>query len=202
MRQILGGCLLAFLMLIGGCANRQHFQLQDLPLPATNKTSGCCWQAMQRLQIRYRGETFDLNAALARTPEGASLVLLDPLGRRLFSVRQLPDHQHGTGLETWRSPEFPRSLPERFLLASSLLVWWPENDWAHLRGSDWSLVTTGNTRELYFRGQPILIATYSDGDTARTGMHFSARAQGETVELQHRKIPLHITVITLHKGAL
>jgi len=75
---------------------------------------------MQQLEIHYRQDTYRLSAALARTAQGASLVLLDPLGRRLFSIRQ----QDGQ-LETYRSPELPDDLPERFLLASSMLVWWP-----------------------------------------------------------------------------
>lgn len=193
--RVLLVCL--WILMLGGCASRQHYQLQDLPLPAA-AGQGCCWQAAQQLEIHYRQDTYRLSAALARTAQGASLVLLDPLGRRLFSIRQ----QQGQ-LETYRSPELPEDLPERFLLASSMLVWWPLADWQHLQSSDWSLVAGADTRRLMYRGQPVLTATYSPTPVSpSSGIGSATLANKETVQLQHHKIPLSIRVTTTQWRAL
>lgn len=193
-RILLGLAVLLLSLVLGGCVTRQHYQLADLPLP---KVSGshCCWQASQQLEIRYKERVINLNAALARTHEGASLVLLDPLGRRMFSIRQ-----QGEQLETWRSPEFPADLPERFLLASSILVWWPLAEWDHLRGSDWSVIASNDRRELSYRGKPILAAIYRPVGAAAVvnGIGPHTLEEGERVELIHQKSPLRIIVKTSH----
>jgi len=193
--RVLLVCL--WVLILGGCASRQHYQLQDLPLPAAAE-QGCCWQAAQQLEIHYRQDVYRLSAALARTAQGASLVLLDPMGRRLFSIRQ-----QGGQLETYRAPELPQDLPERFLLASSMLVWWPLADWQHLQGSDWSLVAGVDTRELLYRGQPVLTATFSPApDSVSRGIGSATLVNKEVALLQHHKIPLSIRVTTTQWGAL
>ena len=201
--------MLLVALILGGCASRQHYQLVDLPLPAA-AGEGCCWQASQQLEIRYQDQVFNLNAALARTQQGASLVLLDPLGRRLLSIRQ-----QGAELEVWRSPEMPADLPERFLLASSMFVWWPLAEWRHLQGSDWSIVADTDRRELYYRGKGVMTAVYhpavyqsakvyqpADAGAAERGIGPHTLSHGETVELIHQKSPLRIWVKTLGWGAL
>lgn len=186
--------VLCALLVITGCANRQqHYQLQDLPLPAASG-DGCCWQAAQQLEIHHGQAVHRLGAALARTAEGASLVLLDPLGRRLFSVRQ-----RNATLETWRSPEMPEGLPERFLLASSMLAWWPLTEWRLLETGEWSLVSGTDTRQLRYRGAPLLTITYSPASRSlAAGIDSTTVVRNETVLLEHHKTPLRITVVTTH----
>jgi hypothetical protein len=185
--------VLCALLITTGCASRPHYPLQDLPLPAASG-AGCCWQATQQLEIHYRQAVHRLGAALARTAEGASLVLLDPMGRRLFSIRQ-----RNTTLETWRSPEMPEGLPERFLLASSMLAWWPLTEWQVSATGEWSLVTGTRTRQLRYRGAPLLTITYSPSSRSpAAGIDSTTVVRNETVLLEHHKTPLRITVVTTH----
>lgn len=186
-------CLIAcWMVLLAGCAHRQHYQLEDLPLPAA-QGRGCCWQATQQLEIHYKQHVYRLGAALARTADGASLVLLDPVGRRLFSVRQ-----RGAQLEIYRSAELPEDLPGRFLLASSMLAWWSPSEWSSLHGSDWSLVASASRRELLYRTAPLVTITYGpQPQSALDGI-----AAGKSAHLEHHKIPLGITVVTTQWKAL
>ncbi len=165
--------------------------LAELPLPAT-PASNCCWQALQQLEIRYGEEDYPLTGALAQTQSGVTLVLLDPVGRRLLSVQQ-----KGTALETYRAPELPEGLPERFLLASSMLVWWPLADWqtALQASPEWTLTTSDTSRVLNYRGRTIIRADYSSSVAVVDGMT-KQTLPSEQVVVQHQQQPLRIAIRT------
>jgi hypothetical protein len=176
-----------------GCVSRQVQTLADLSLPGP-QAGNCCWQALQRLEIRYRGQTYTLTGALAHTTAGVTLVLLDPVGRRLLSVQQ-----QDNALQTWRAPELPDDLPERFLLASSMLVWWPLSDWYEIlqQTPEWQLTTTANQRVLNYKGRPIINAVYSPMPVSVVeGITLKTTTQAETVLLQHQLQPMSITIVT------
>lgn len=185
------------LLNLSGCVSHQVQTLAELPLPAT-PASNCCWQALQQLEIRYGEEDYPLTGALAQAKSGVTLALLDPVGRRLLSVQQ-----QGTELETYRAPELPDGLPERFLLASSLLVWWPLADWqAALQTSpEWTLTTTDTSRVLNYRGRAIIRADYSSSAAVINGMTQQIQPS-EQVVVQHQLQPLRIAIRTQHWEAL
>lgn len=188
-------------LVISGCVSRQVQSLTDLPLPAA-QAGNCCWQVLQQLDIRYGEQTYKLTGALVQAKTGVTLVLLDPLGRRLLSIQK-----EGETLQTWRSPELPSDLPERFLLASSMLVWWPLADWqiALQQTPDWQLTSSANSRVLSHRGRAILRATYRPTHhptyhprpvSVVDGMTEQTVAQAETVLLQHQLQSMAITIKT------
>lgn len=182
------------MLLISSCATRQVQTLANLPLPV-EQSQHCCWQALQQLDINYHQQHYKLTGVLAQTRTGVTLVLLDPFGHRLLSISK-----HGDALDTYRSPELPAGLPERFLLASSMLVWWPLFDWQALLSVskiDWQLTTHANSRLLSYRGQPMIRATYSPNSTSFVeGMTPATAAQHERVVLEHQRQPLAITIVT------
>jgi len=178
---------------VSGCVSRQVQTLADLPLPAT-PASNCCWQALQHLQINYQQQNFQLTGALAQTRSGLTLVLLDPLGRRLLSVQK-----QGDALQTWRSPELPEGLPEHFLLASSMLVWWPLADWqtALQSSPEWRVSSTADKRVLSHRGRSIISASYGPAPVSVVaGMTQKTVGQAEVVVLQHQLQSMTITIAT------
>lgn len=180
-------------LVVSGCVSRQVQSLTDLPLPAA-QAGNCCWQVLQRLDIRYKDQTYQLTGALAQTKAGVTLVLLDPLGRRLLSVQK-----QGDALQTWRSPELPDGLPERFLLASSMLVWWPLADWQAVlqQTPEWQLTSGTNNRVLSYRGRPIINAVYGPIPVSVVeGMTIKTITRGETVLLQHQLQSMAITIVT------
>lgn len=177
---------------LSGCASRQVQTLASLPLPA-DQSAHCCWQALQQLDIRYGKQHYQLSGVLAQTRANTTLVLLDPFGRRLLSVTK-----QGDSLQIYRSPELPPGLPERFLLASSMLVWWPLADWQALLGNrDWQVRADTNSRLLSYRGQRVLRATYPANSQALSeGMNSASIASHEPVLLEHLYQPLRIRVVT------
>lgn len=187
------GAIALLALLASGCVSRQVQTLADLPLPGV-QAGNCCWQVLQRLEIRYQEQTHRLTGALAQTSSGVTLVLLDPVGRRLLSVQK-----QGDLLQTYRAPELPQGLPERFLLASSMLVWWPLADWqvALHQAPDWQLRSSANGRVLSYRGRPIISATYGPTPVSVVdGMSQKTVAQAEVVLLQHQQQAMAITIAT------
>lgn len=193
-RLIVSGAIALLALIASGCVSRQVQTLADLPLPAT-PASNCCWQALQQLHINYQQQNYQLTGALAQTRAGITLVLLDPLGRRLLSVQKQGDD----ALQTWRSPELPEGLPERFLLASSMLVWWPLADWqtALQPTPEWQVSSTANTRVLSHRGRPIISASYGPAPVSVVkGMTQKSVGKAEVVVLQHQLQSMTITIAT------
>ena len=187
------------LSLLSGCANLPAQQnLTSLPLPTQGP---CCWQALQTLNITYQQKTYTLNAALANSAQGLSLVLFDPLGRRMLSLVRQPNGH----INSYRAPELPSTIPEHFLLASSLLVWWPMADWQALLGqsSPWQLAIQGQSRVLSYRGKPIMRAQYPANTSALTqGINAAVATANTPVTLQHLQQPLQLRITTNRFDAL
>ena len=181
-------------MIVSGCATRQVQTLANLPLPA-DQSGNCCWQALQQLDITYDKQEYKLTGALAQTRDGVTLVLLDPFGRRLLSV-----NKHGDAINSYRSPELPEGLPERFLLASSMLVWWPLADWQRVLAASntgWQVTLDNNERVLTYDGKAMIRARYAPNSTALVdGMNTNIAVTRELVTLQHAHQALAIQVVT------
>jgi len=182
------------LLLLSSCSTRQVQTLANLPLPA-DQSANCCWQAVQKLDITYDKQHFQLTGALAQTRAGVTLVLLDPFGRRLLSISK-----QGDTVDTYRSPELPAELPEHFLLASSMMTWWPLADWQTLLVSSktgWELKATSDSRTLNYRGKTIISANYGlAAESVVRGMTPDILAHQGTVLLQHHYQPMVIAITT------
>lgn len=196
--------LLGMLCALAACSPMRVATLATVPLPAA--TGGnCCWQALQQLEVTYQERQLQLTAAFANKPEGASLVLLDPLGRRMLSVTQ-----QGDGLEVYRAPELPQDLPAQFLLASSMLSWWPEADWQRtLEGTPWQLQAASRAkgtsyRQLTYKGKPLLLIDYGSAAPAQVAQGIGRELLGasERVLLSHERLPLRIRVTSVQWEAL
>lgn len=194
--------VLIFLVLLGsGCISRQVQTLASLPLPDV-QSQACCWQALQQLDIRYKDQAYKFHAALALTKKGVTLVLLDPLGRRILSLTK-----QGNVIETYRAPELPETLPGEFLLASSLLAWLPFSDWQEFLlqpdNRQWQLAIDQYDRVLNYHGRPILHLRYKpQAVSVEKGIGSWTISGRETLELEHLYQPLRIRITTERWDAL
>jgi hypothetical protein len=184
-------------LLLSGCNSYKIDRLEALPLPTEAElANSCCWQALQTLSVRYGEKQIRLNAALAQSSDGVALVLLDPLGRRLLSL-----DKRANNITEYRAPEFPESLPSKFLLSASLFVWLPVTSWQFNEGSDWAVEIQGKQRQLKFRDQLILSALYPTFDAANgsgimTDSINAVNIVGKTVILKHHRQPITIAITT------
>lgn len=187
--------LLAILMSLAGCSQMRVSTLETLPLPA-DQGGNCCWQVLQQLDIEYQARHYQLTAALAHSRDTTSLVLLDPLGRRVLSVSK-----KGEQLEIYKAPELPQDLPARFLLASSLLAWWTQSDWQQVLATQpyWRLQSVAEGRQLIYRRKPLLEITYPGvpSHIIEQGLGQALLGYSKQARVKHLRLPLTIAVTNL-----
>jgi len=186
--------LALLLFVLMSCANIQRGQLSDLPLPSQS-AGHCCWQALQQLNIVRDGNTLSLQGVIAVTEKGLTLVLLDPLGRKLLSVKHQPPQRP----EVYQSPELTQTLPSDFLLKSVYFSWWPSVDWPELEDSGWRLSQESTTRRLYYGNTEILSAEYFS-ESGELGTMTPANIT--STHLRHSQEPISITIRTEQWQAL
>jgi hypothetical protein len=108
-----------------------------------NSTSlPCCWQAFEKLEIDFHHQPLLLTAVTASNGGRLSVVILDPLGRRLVTIVQ-----EGTDVQVDQSPDVVVDLPVNWLLAGIFLRYLPDSGWK-FDGSTWQVAQTGETRLL------------------------------------------------------
>jgi len=121
------------------------------PLPASllpdSGSLPCCWQALERLDIDFHQQPLQLTAVSASNGGRLSVVILDPLGRRLVTIVQ-----EGTEVRVDQSPDLAVALPVNWLLAGIFLRYLPDSGW-NFAGSSWQVAQTGATRLLKLDGR-------------------------------------------------
>ncbi len=183
-------CLFAGLV-ITGCTPSLFLKTGQFPAPSKNGDF-CCWQSTQQLDIQYDGQGIRLTAIIALTAEGAHMALLDPLGRRLLSVKESDGE-----LELYKFPELPDVLPPQRLLRLIQLAWWPEASWQHLIDTDWLLSLESTSRHLSKNNQPILSIT-----DFTSAVNPTLSTIGSSLLLTHHREPLTLQMTTRHWQAL
>ncbi|WP_344933581.1 DUF3261 domain-containing protein [Zhongshania borealis] len=174
-------------MFLTSCATQQHSSIEALRLPPRS-TLACCWQSQESIQITITQNSaikkIALLSALEVTPTQLTVVIFDPLGRRLASFAQ-----DDAGLHTHSAPpEWDTRLAQQMLLAI-YLHHIPSSAW-NFQGSDWSITTTQRSRALLFRQQIQLQIDYAD-DSSKQDRRISYPGQ-----------PLVLDIRTLSRTAL
>lgn len=178
-------CLL--LLLPSSCAlQHRPANLATLPLPDSSELP-CCWQAQEYLEIDYLGQLHKLTSVLVVEDAGLTLLVLDPLGRKLVTVTQ-----RGSEISE-RLASDASELPVKSLLPAVYLAHMSRQRW-NLRQSPWSVGERGDNLVLYFRQRPsITVAGYTDGEIPSAG-------NKRVVRLVEHGVTLTIT--TLKSAAL
>lgn len=193
-RPVLALFSILMLLILTGCLSARIQNLEKLPLPT--EYEHCCWQAFQQLDIHYKSDHYKINAVLAITKQGLTLVLLDPFGRRLLSLNKSTD-----ATEIYRAPELPETVPVNFLLAASLLAWLPITDWNVLltqpKYEMWKVNIDNSDRLLSYNDHKLLRLSYTPSAVSlEKGIGQWTVIGHEVLELHHLHQPLSITIRT------
>lgn len=145
--------LVVLLITIQGCSFNPQITANEQPPFPLQAQGSCCWQALQIIKFSTDGQELSVQAVLANTENKLSLVLLDPMGRRLFSLVQ-----HSSGdIDIKQNHDVEYQLPARLLLSAVYLSYWPSSSWQQsLLGSGWKLKTEGRRRSLAYKNQEIM----------------------------------------------
>ena len=118
----------------------------------------------QHVQIDWNEQQFTLLSVLEVDQTAMTLVMLNPVGQTLFSVRQ-----DGQGVTSHAAMKLPTGFDPAVLLGLIQLANWPEQqlrDHLHLAVTAClQLKTTPASRTLWCDEQPVLSVVYPDGKT-------------------------------------
>jgi hypothetical protein len=118
---------------MAGCASLVEYFKTSPPMLPNPASLPCCWQVHEKLAIDYQGEQLALSSVIAIHDNQLRVVILDPLGRRIFSVIQQGDH-----VQVEKSDLIKKELPVEWLLIGVYLRYMPEDGWL-FKGSHWSV---------------------------------------------------------------
>ncbi|MGI9292610.1 MAG: DUF3261 domain-containing protein [Pseudomonadales bacterium] len=179
--------ILSLLLLPLGCALRvPPADLATLPLPDSAQLP-CCWQSEDALVIDYRNERHHLTSVMAVDRAGLTLIVFDPLGRKLLLVKQQGDEiKEKLFIES-------DALPIQWLLPAIFLAHMRHDRWL-LQQSPWSVEMQSSDLVLYYRQRPtVVVKGHTDG---RLPMH------GQQRQLSFIGQGLTLSITTLVSKAL
>ncbi|MGI9323161.1 MAG: DUF3261 domain-containing protein [Pseudomonadales bacterium] len=168
------------ILLPAACSSHKHIWLHGFPL-ALPPEGVCCWQALQSLDIDYRGQEYRLTAALAYHKEAVTLAVMGEFGQRLLTIRQ-----SAAGVQTEASERLPKDLPAAFLLTLIQTLWFP--DAGRTVASDWAVARTAAHLIIRHRNRDLVVMD-------KPKQRFPTA--GEVVHIQHLKQPLTIVIASL-----
>jgi len=109
-------------------------------------------EAMQLLKARYGEKTFSLQVRLSLSKEKLSLLALDSLGRRAFSL-----NWSETGIQSDRADWLPDTLKSENVLSDIIMAFWPERTLEmRLRGKALTWSFNANQRILLQDNVPVI----------------------------------------------
>ena len=185
MASVLVACLL---MALSSCS--QFTQKHASPALPDQRGLACCWQSLEQLEIDSHNKKLTLSSAVAVEHNKLTLVVLDPLARRIFTITQ-----QNNAIVIDKASGVTQELPINWLLIGFYLRHLPEKDWA-FKGSDWQLQHQGDQTRLLESGQlRITMNTINDNVSSATN------PTSETVLIYHH-LDFKVKVTTLSKQLL
>ncbi len=151
--------LLLFGALAGGCgALDGPARLAGLPLPDP-ATLPCCWQSQEQVWVSTADGELNLGAAVAVRGGTLTVVVLDPMGRRLVTLIQ------GAGdVQTLDAPPAWSGALSHQLLLAIYLHHLTAEQW-RLGDPAWSLAADSGHKSLAYRGRELVRLDYLEEGT-------------------------------------
>ena len=179
--------------IFSGCIHiAGYLQTADPLLPdPTNLV--CCWQVFEQLEIKYQGEQITLSSVTAYNDNKLTVVILDPLKRRVFTIIQ-----QGNKVQIEQSERIKSNLPVKWLLIGVYLRKMPDTGWS-FEHSDWT-VKRDSSQVLLMQDNIIKVSLIEPGILDDTKENTSQ--QSLTAQLQYFDLKLEVNITTLLRQAL
>ena len=132
------------------------------PLPDVNALA-CCWQSEEQVQVTRQGSTQSLHTVVAVTEGLLTVVMLDPTGRRLLTLR----YDSESGLVELGKPPGWDSRFSTLLLAAIFLHHQTSGPWP-AGGSGWTVRTHGGEKTLFHHNRAVMGIRYADDGAGQT----------------------------------
>jgi len=127
-------CLIILsLTVLTGCAHLANYPRNTNPLLPDTASLPCCWQAREQLEIEFQDKKLSMSSVIAVHNKSLTVVILDPLGRRVFTVIQ-----QGKKIQIEKSAAIQKDFPVKWLLVGIYLRKMPDSGWL-FENSNWSI---------------------------------------------------------------
>ena len=169
---------------MAGCASLAEYFKAASPMLPNTASLPCCWQVHEKLEIDYQGEQLMLSSVIAINDNQLTVVIFDPLGRRVFSIIQQGDH-----IQVEKSGLIKKDLPVEWLLIGVYLRHMPDDGWL-FKGSHWH-VNRDSEHILLMQNNKVKVVS------------FNPEVQGDAMtQLQYPDLKLNINITTLLRQSL
>lgn len=176
--------IVAVVLVITGCASSTVYFKAVSPMIPNTASLPCCWQVYEKLEIDYQGEQLALSSAIAINDNELTVVILDPLGRRIFSVIQQGDH-----VQVDKSDSINKEFPVEWLLIGVYLRYMSEDGW-FFKDSHWRVKRDGEYVQLVQNNKTKII------------LHESVIQSDTVIQLEYPDLNLNIKITTLQNQLL
>jgi len=157
-------------------------QRLTLPRPAD---LGRSIVATQLVTVRAYGQSFVMEMNLSVTPQGATLIGLDSVGRRAITITW---NDQSVSAET--APWVPDSLRPGSMLADIIMIYWPEAAVRKALPAGGEVLQDVNGRTIRLNGQDVLRVDHSWAAGARWNgnLRYTNFAWGYEVDVQSSEL--------------
>lgn len=162
--MLLRSTLPVLLLALGACASLYGAWLEQLPLPAASQLP-CCWQTEEKVEISAPGRDLLLTAAVAVQKDTLTVVVFDPIGRRMATLI----HTEGEP-QVLAPPGWPPELSRQLLIGLYLHHLSPDQ-WGFSE-EGWSITSTPGLRTLSYHQRQLVKLQYPAHDRAERTLRF------------------------------
>jgi hypothetical protein len=157
-------------------------QRLNLPRPAD---LGRSILATQLITARAYGQTFVMEVNISVTPDRATVVGLDPMGRRAMTISW---NEQNVSAET--APWVPETLRPGSMLADIILIYWPETAARRALPAGGEVLQEPHGRTIRINGQDVLRIEHSWTAGARWNgtLRYSNLAWGYEIDVQSSEL--------------
>jgi hypothetical protein len=157
-------------------------QRLTLPRPAD---LGRSILATQLVTVRAYGQSFVMEMNLSVTPQGATLIGLDSVGRRAITITW---NDQGVSAET--APWVPDSLRPGSMLADIIMIYWPEAVVRKALPAGGEVLQDANGRTIRLNGQDVLRVDHSWAAGAKWNgnLRYTNLAWGYEIDVQSSEL--------------
>ena len=187
-------CLIIFsLITLSGCAHFLNYTKGTEPLLPDTANLPCCWQALEQLEIEFQGTTLSMSSIIAVHNKELTVVILGPLGRRIFTVTQ-----RGKNVQVEKFAGIKRYFPVKWLLIGIYLRYMPISGWKS-ENSDW-VIKSGDSYVLLEQNKQekvILTKVIEERNTSN-----DSSKENPTARLDYPDLKLRVNITTLSINSL
>ncbi|TFH10380.1 MAG: DUF3261 domain-containing protein [Nitrosomonadales bacterium] len=185
--------ILLSLIVLSSCAHFANHTRNTDPLLPDTASLPCCWQALEQLEIEFQEKKLSMSSVIAVHNKKLTVVILDPLGRRGFTIIQ-----QGDNIQIEKPAQIQKDFPVKWLLIGIYLRYMPDSGWS-FEHSNWGIKRGDNYVLLEQNKREKVILT--EAITQQNILKHSPQ-KNLTSQLEYPDLKLKVNITTLSRNSL